>query len=126
MKAEEFLINKAVICKFADGGGNDMVTLDDAKQALTIAHEESVKKWNMWCFNYPTPFEGTICDIWGGNLSRIGEHYHCKDNHFSQHLIEKWQSHESKGDARMMFFFSELDDTNRNMMIEWVMREYRG
>ena len=56
MKAEEFLINNAMICQIADGGGNDMVTLDDAKKAIDIAHNEAVKKWSLWCFNYRTPF----------------------------------------------------------------------
>ena len=122
MKAEEY-INIVTVGGFDQA---EYVDKDSALKAVKMSSEEAVKKWTMWCFNYPTPFEGTICDIWGGNLSRIGEHYHCKDNHFSQHLIEKWQRYESKGDARMLLFFSELDDINRNMMIEWVMREYKG
>ncbi len=126
MKAEEFLINNAVICKFADGGGNDMVTLDDAKQALTIAHEESVKKWTRWCFNYSTPFESTICKIWGGTLSGLVARYYCEDNHFTQHLIEKWQSLENRGDARMLFFYCELDSKLRKQLVDWVMENYEG
>lgn len=126
MKAEEFLINNAVICKFADGGGNDMVTLDDAKQALTIAHEEAVKKWTLWCFNHPTPFEPTICKIWGGTLSGFGGRYYCEDNHFTQHLIEKWQSFEGRGDARMLFFYCELDSGLQKQLVDWVMENYRG
>ena len=126
MKAEEFLINNAMICKFENGGGNDMVTLDDAKRALDIAHNDAIKKWTLWCFNYPTPFEGTICDIWGGNLSRIGEHYHCRDNHFSQHLIEKWQSFENRKDARMLFFYCELYSKLRKQLVDWVMENYEG
>ena len=126
MKAEEFLINNAVICKFADGGGNDMVTLDDAKQALTIAHEEAVKKWTLWCFNYSTPFEQVICKIWGGKLSGFGGRYYCDDNHFTQHLIEKWQSFENRGDARMLFFYCELDSGLQKQLVDWVMENYRG
>ena len=126
MKAEEFLINNAMICKFEDGGGNDMVTLDDAKRALDIAHNDAVKKWCMWCFNYPPSFEPHICRIWGGKLSGFGGRYYCEDNTFTQRLIEKWQRFENKGDARMMFFFCELDAENKQILIDWVMQNYRG
>ena len=126
MKAEEFLINNAMICQFADGGGNDMVTLDDAKQAIDMAHNEAVKKWSLWCFNYHTPFERVICQIWGGTLAGFGGRYYCEDNFENQHLIEKWQSFENRGDARMLFFYCELDKTHRSQLVDWVMKNYEG
>jgi len=125
MKAEEFLINNAMICKFENGGGNDMVTLDDAKRALDIAHNDAVKKWTLWCFNYPTPFEGTICKIWGGTLSGFGGSYYCKDNMFTQHLIEKWKS-ARHNDAHMLYFYCELDSKLRKQLVDWVMENYEG
>ena len=122
MKAEEFIENVKV-------GGFDQVEyvgIADAMEAVNIAHNDAVKKWTLWCFNYPTPFEPTICKIWGGTLSGFGGRYYCKDNHFTQHLIEKWQSFENRGDARMLFFYCELDSGLQKQLVDWVMENYRG
>ena len=122
MKAEEFIENVKV-------GGFDQaeyVGIADAMEAVKIAHNDAVKKWTLWCFNYQTPFERVICSIWGGTLSYAQGTYYCGNNHFTQHLIEKWQSFESRGDARMLFFYCELDSNLRKQLIDWVMENYRG
>lgn len=98
-------------------------------EALTtpsITHKDAVKKWNLWCFNYPQPFERTICKIWGGTLSGFGNCYCCKDNFMTQHLIEKWQSFENRGDAQMLLFYCGLDSKFRNELVDWVMENYSG
>ena len=121
MKAEEFIENVKV-------GGFDQaeyVPLEDAEKALTIAHEEAVKKWSLWCFNYPTPFEKTIGKIWGGKVSYFCGRYYCEDNTFVQHIIEKWQL-ARHNDENMLYFYCELDAENRNKLVEWVMENYRG
>ena len=121
MKAEEFVENAKV-------GGYDQaeyVPMDAADKAITIAHEDAVKKWTMWCFNYPTPFEHTIGKIWGGKVSGFGGRYYCEDNHFTQHIIEKWQL-TRHNDAHMMYFYCELDTENRNKLVDWVMENYGG
>lgn len=122
MKAEEFIENVKV-------GGFDQaeyVSIADAKEAVKIAYNDAVKKWTLYCFNYSTPFESTICKIWGGTLSGFGGRYYCEDNHFTQHLIEKWQSLENRRDARMLFFYCELDSGLREQLVNWVMEHYAG
>lgn len=122
MKAEELILKNEFV-------GDDevmYVTTNDAMEAVKIAHNDAVKKWTLWCFNYSTPFESTICKIWGGKLSGFGGRYYCEDNHFTQHLIEKWQSFENKRDARMLFFYCELDSKLRKQLVDWVMKNYRG
>lgn len=122
MKAEEFIENVKV-------GGFDQaeyVSIADAKEAVKIAYNDAVKKWTLYCFNYSTPFESTICKIWGGTLSGFGGRYYCEDNHFTQHLIEKWHSFENRGDARMLFFYCELDTENRKKLVDWIMENYGG
>lgn len=122
MKASEFIENAMV-------GGDDqeeMMYKNDVLEAVKLAHADAVKKWTLWCFNFHTPFEGTICKIWGGTLSGFGGRYYCEDNHFTQHLIEKWQSFENRGDARMLFFYCELDSGLQKQLVDWVMENYRG
>lgn len=73
MKAEEFIENVKV-------GGFDQaeyVGIGDAKEAVKIAYNDAVKKWTLYCFNYSTPFESTICKIWGGTLSGFVGRYYC-------------------------------------------------
>ena len=122
MKAEEFILKN----EFVGEDETMYVAQKDAMTAIGMAHVDAVKKWSMWCFNYPASFEPHICKIWGGKLSGFGGRYYCEDNTFTQHLIEKWQRFENKGDARMMFFFCELDAENKQMLIDWVMQNYRG
>ena len=122
MEAERFILN-------SDGVGENaplVVREDVAMEAVKIAHNDAVKKWTLWCFNYSTPFESTICKIWGGTLSYFGGRYYCEDNHFTQHLIEKWQSFENRMDARMLFFYCELDSSLRKQLVDWVMENYKG
>lgn len=122
MKAEDY-VNEMM------AGGNDQAEYlpkEDAFEAIKIAHNDAVKKWTLWCFNFPTPFESTICKIWGGTLSGYGGRYYCEDNHFTQHLIEKWQSFENRRDARMLFFYCELDSTLRKQLVDWVIQNYAG
>ena len=122
MKAEEFIENVKV-------GGFDQaeyVGIADAMEAVKMAHNDAVNKWTLWCFNYSTPFESTICRIWGGTLSYENGMYYCGDNHFTQHLIEKWQSFDGRRDARMLFFYCELDSKLRKQLVDWVMENYRG
>ena len=89
MKAETFIENNVV----ENGSFNqlEVVVKNDALEEVKIAHNDAVKKWSLWCFNYHTPFERTICEIWGGTLAGFGGRYYCENNHFTQHLIEKWQ-----------------------------------
>lgn len=126
MKAEDFLKENAVIVQCVeDRSGADVVGLLDALESVPIAHNEAVKKWTLWCFNYPTPFEKTIGKIWGGTIRGFGGSYRCEDNHFTQHLIEKWQS-ARHNDAHMLYFYSELDTENREKLVNWVMSNYKG
>lgn len=126
MKAEEYI-------KIVTVGGFDQakyVSVDDAKKAVQMVREESadinsiIKKWTLWCFNYRTPFEQVICNIWGGKLSGFVGRYYCEDNYFTQHIIETWQKFEHRGDARMMFFYCELDTENRKKLVDWIMENY--
>ena len=128
MKAEDYI-------KIATVGGFDQaqyVSVDDAMKAVQMVREDSadinsiIKKWTLWCFNYSTPFEQVICKIWGGKLSGFGGRYYCKDNYFTQHIIETWQKLEHRGDARMMFFYCELDTKNRKKLVDWIMENYGG
>lgn len=128
MKAEDYI-------KIATVGGFDQaeyVSVDDAMKAVQMVREESadinsiIKKWTLWCFNYRTPFEQVICKIWGGKLSGFGGRYYCEDNYFTQRIIEKWQKLEHRGDARMMFFYCELDTENRKKLVDWIMENYGG
>ena len=122
MKASEFIENAMV------GGGDqeEMMYKNDVFEAVKLAHSDAVKKWTLWCFNFRTPFERTICEIWGGTLSYEDGRYCCRNNHFTQHLIEKWQSFENRGDARMLFFYCELDSGLQKQLVDWVMENYRG
>lgn len=115
MKAKEFLESSA-----------RLVEKQDAIKAVDKACEEAVHKWTLWCFNYHTPFENVICQIWGGKLSMVDGAYRCDDNHFTQHLIEKWQSFEWRGDARMLHFYCDLDSGLKKQLVDWVMENYRG
>lgn len=128
MKAEDYI-------KITTVGHFDQahyVSVDDAMKAVKMSREESadinsiVNKWTLWCFNYSTPFESTICKIWGGTLSGFGGRYYCEDNHFTQHLIEKWHSFDNRGDARMLFFYCDLDSGLREQLVNWVMEHYAG
>lgn len=126
MKAEDFLKENAVIVQCVeDKSGGDVVSLETALESVGIAHNDAVKKWSLWCFNYPKPFEATICKIWGGTLSGFGGSYYCKDNHFTQHMIEKWKS-ARHNDAHMLYFYSELDSNLRKQLVDWVMEHYAG
>lgn len=33
---------------------------------------------------------------------------------------------EHRGDARMMFFYCELDTENRKKLVDWIMENYGG
>ena len=123
MKAEAFIEENLIV-----KDGKDIVELEDTLEAVKLAHSDAVKKWTLWCFNYSTPFELTIGKIFGGEvrLCTSDRMYYRSDNHFVQHLIEKWQSFESKGDARMLFFYCELDSELRKKLVDWVMENYRG
>lgn len=122
MKAEDLIIQSEGVGECAPLCVSEKV----AFEAVKLAHNDAVKKWALWCFNYHTPFEGTICKIWGGTLSGFGGRYYCEDNHFTQHLIEKWQSFENRGDARMLFFYCELDSGLQKQLVDWVMENYAG
>ena len=122
MKAEEF-IKSAEVVNFDDV---EYVTEEDALEAVQMACERIVRKWSMFCFNYHTPFEVTISKIWGGSLVRIGERYICRDNMLTQHLIDKWRRFESRGDARMLHFYCELDNENRSKFVNWIIENYTG
>ncbi len=87
---------------------------------------EFIRKWNLWCCNYRTPFENVICEIWGGALQGFGGRCYCPDNFMAQHIIEKWQSMERLGDSRMMMFYLELDTECREKLVEWMLQNYRG
>ncbi len=123
MRAEDFL-------RFASVDGS--VSKDDALEAVRMARKESadyntvVQKWSMWCFNHITPFETVICQIWGGTLSGFGGRYYCRDNDFTQHIIETWQKLEYRRDARMLYFYCELDTENRKKLVDWIMYNYAG
>lgn len=122
MKADEFIENAIV-------GGCDqeeMMYKNDVQEDVLLSHADTVKKWTLWCFNYQTPFEKVICQIWGGTLSGFGGRYYCEDNHFTQHLIEKWQSFESRSDARMLFFYCDLDSGLQQQLVDWVIGNYAG
>lgn len=122
MKAEKFIEN----AKVGDFDQAEYVSLSDAEKALNIAHEDAVKKWSLWCFNYRKPFEQVICKIWGGTLSGIYGRYYCEDNLHTQHLIEKWQHFENQREVRMLFFYCDLDTEHQNKLVEWVMENYAG
>ena len=111
MKAEEFCENVKEI---------------GFEESMQNVINNAVKKWTLWCFNYRTPFESVICQIWGGTLSGYGGRYYCEDNFMTQHLIEKWQSFANRGDARMLFFYCELDSTLRKQLVDWVIQNYAG
>lgn len=115
MKAKQFIENAA----------EEYVSKKDALEALSMQNNEVVNKWTKWCFNYPTPFEKTIGKIWGGTIRGFGSSYRCEDNHFTQHLIEKWQS-VRHNDAHMMYFYCELDTAMQQQLVEWVMNNYEG
>ena len=100
--------------------------LKDNEPEETLSIADAVKKWSLWCFNFHTPFEETICKIWGGTISNERGLYVCRDNCFSQHLIEKWRSLEKRGDARMLFFFCDLDAEHKDKLIDYVMKNYGG
>ena len=127
MKAEDYI----KITTVGDFEQAKYVSVDDAKKAVQMVREESVdinsiiKKWTLWCFNYPTPFEKTIGKIWGGKVSDFCGRYYCEDNPFVQHIIEKWQL-ARHNDENMLHFYCELDAENRNKLVEWVMENYRG
>lgn len=110
----------------------EYVSMADSIKAAQMASDKSedtnsiIKKWTLWCFNYRTPFEQVICKIWGGTLSGFGGRYYCEDNYFTQHIIETWQKFEHIGDARMMFFYCELDTENRKKLVDWIMENYGG
>lgn len=122
MKAEDFIQT----IKVGDDTQAKYVSIEDSLRAIEIAHNDAVKMWTMWCFNYRTPFEQTICQIWGGKLSGFGGRYYCEDNYFTQHLIEKWQSLESRGDARMLYFYCDIDSGLKKQLVDWVMENYGG
>lgn len=124
MKAEELIMKSEGVGDIAPLSVSEKV----AFEAVKVARQEAVKKWSIWCFNYSTPFELTIGKIFGGEvrLCTSDRMYYRSDNHFVQHLIEKWQSFESKGDARMLFFYCELDSELRKKLVDWVMDNYRG
>ena len=122
MEAKSYIEN-AMVGQFDQA---KYVPMDAALKGIDIAHENAVKKWSLWCFNYPTPFEQMICKIWGGTLSGDGRRWYCEDNFHTQHLIEKWQSFERRGDARMLFFYCELDTQHRNELVDWIMKNYAG
>lgn len=122
MKAEDFIQT----IKVGDDTQAKYVSIEDSLRAIEIAHNDAVKRWTMWCFNYRTPFEQTICQIWGGKLSGFGGRYYCEDNYFTQHLIEKWQSLESRGDARMLYFYCDIDSGLKKQLVDWVMENYGG
>jgi len=111
MKAEEFCENVKEI---------------GFEESMQNVINNAVKKWTLWCFNYRTPFESVICQIWGGTLSGYGGRYYCEDNFMTQHLIEKWQSFANRGDARMLFFYCELDSTLRKQLVDWGIQNYAG
>ena len=121
MRAEAFIENNVV-----EINQLQVVQKDDALEAVKIAHNDAVKKWVKWCFNYPCPFEKVICQIWGGTLSEYEGRYYCSDNHVSQHFIEKWRSLASRGDARMLFFCNDLDYDHRKRLVDWIMENYGG
>lgn len=100
--------------------------LKDNEPEETLSIADAVKKWSFWCFNFHTPFEETICKIWGGTISNERGLYVCRDNCFTQHLIEKWRSLEKRGDARMLFFFCNLDTKHKDKLIDYVMKNYGG
>lgn len=123
MKAEEFL-------NYLNEDGEEVEEKyfhrDDVEKVIMLAHSDAVKKWTLWCFNYHTPFEQVICKIWGGTLSGFGGRYYCEDNFTTQHLIEKWQKFETRGDARMLFFYCDLDSGLQEELVDWVMKNYVG
>ena len=122
MKAEELIMKSEGVGDIAPLSVSEKV----AFEAVKVARQEAVKKWSIWCFNYSTPFERMICNVWGGTLSYENGRYCCRDNHFTQHLIEKWHSFVNRGDARMLFFYCDLDNSLKNQLADWVMENYKG
>ena len=74
MKAEDYI----EIVKVGGFDQTEYVGISDAKEAVKFGHNDAVKKWTLWCFNYSTPFESTICKIWGGTLSGFGTGCSCR------------------------------------------------
>ena len=74
--------------------------------------ESPITKWVYWCFNFPFPQEWIPQIEWNGAGA----------DHFMNKFKEAYQSAGSKG--VMNRFFVELDKTNQQKLIDYVMNNY--
>lgn len=85
---------------------------------------QGINKFLFWCWNY----EPVRCEI-------DGEYYpdaimKVKWSCNLLHIIDKWKTTLRKAhdetDLACIRFFSELDRTNRRLMLDWVVNNYNG
>ena len=74
--------------------------------------QQDVKKWVYWCFNFNDPQE------WIGELQGAP----------AQHFMNKFEEYYDHygADGVMNRFFLNLDSTNQEILINYVMNNYKG
>lgn len=80
---------------------------------MVTTKTNAVINFNYFCFNYPSDF---IMKVWSNDML------------LQKHLTSKFvKCHDSSG-ARgaMLKFFTELDQDNQRMLVDWVNENYLG
>lgn len=90
---------------------------------------EAINKWFYFSLNYETVlfnWQGIRGEPYSEYIPKFMAEAKWKCN--LDHMVEKWQSVTSRGDAHAYLtrFYAELDTPNRIALLEWVMAHYNG
>lgn len=92
-----------------------------------MTQTEIVTKWFYYCMNY------SLVECFHTILNKpcyvpdvvANAEWHCNRDH----MINKWYGAVRRANdpaSNIPYFFAELDTTNREIMINWVMENYKG
>ena len=90
---------------------------------------EAIRKFFYFSFNYKVELQRWT-DIWGRTHNDylptfiLGAKWKCDKDH----IISIWKTAEEEYNnyARMNYFFANIDDENREILVKWMMKNYNG
>ncbi len=93
----------------------------------TLIAMTAINKWLYFGWNYNTRYYSWV----GADGKEVGEHLpefvgEVKWTCPLQHMREKWHqaTRSRNADAYLVRFYAELDNQNRQLLLEWVLKNY--
>lgn len=110
---------------------NGSLILEDYRNQLKpveVTPDIAIKKWMFYAWNFHSK-EFQINDRDTGNTMYLPTVFEAlESSKMFYHLVSKWVGIANKkgGTQGLLEFYFELDESNRKLMVEWVINNYKG